>query len=56
MCINPGGYDHAYPKDLAFFRSLDDSWLEAPKPEESKSIDENVSSAGGTQERRKGPF
>lgn len=56
MAINPGGYDHAYPKDLAFYRSLDDSWIEAPKPEESGRIDQNVSNAGGTQERRKGPF
>ena len=55
IAINPGGYDHAYPKDLAFYKGLDTTWLEAPKPESTAGIDANVASAGGTQEVNKGP-
>lgn len=56
LCINAGGFDHAYPKDLAFYKSLDKSWIELPKPESITGVDANVTNAGGTQERRKGPF
>ena len=55
IAINPGGYDHAYPKDLAFYKGLDTTWLEAPKPESTAGINDNVASAGGTQEVNKGP-
>jgi uncharacterized protein (DUF2345 family) len=56
LCINPGGFDHAYPKDLAFRKKIDSSWLEEPKAEQTANISKNVQDAGGVQERRKGPF
>ena len=56
LCINAGGYDHAYPKDLQFLNAIDATWIQEPLPESVQGIDDNVTNAGGTQERRKGPF